>query len=60
MKKLESIFNSDQMLLQKIGLVMGAVAGLLIGMVVSERADEFEATQQYILEEMEEDGRTED
>jgi len=37
---LEKLKN-DELIFQKAGLVIGAIAGILIGFVVSERADNY-------------------
>jgi hypothetical protein len=35
-------FEKDGLFFQKIGLLLGTVAGLLVGFMVSDRADKFE------------------
>ena len=35
-------FKNDPLFFHKIGLLLGTVSGLLIGLVVSDRADQFE------------------
>lgn len=35
-------FEKDGLFFHKIGLILGTIGGLLIGLVVSDRADQFE------------------
>jgi len=35
-------FLTDDLLPQKIGLVVGGLVGVLVGMVISDRADQFQ------------------
>ncbi len=46
-------FEEDGLFFHKIGLILGTIGGLLIGLVVSDRADRFE------IEVAEEDARNE-
>ena len=39
---IEKFEKKDELFFHKIGLILGTVAGLLIGLVVSDRADQFE------------------
>ncbi len=39
---IEKFAKDDGLFFQKIGLLLGTIAGLLIGLVVSDRADQFE------------------
>ena len=38
-EKLKNIVDGDGLFFQKAGLILGAVVGVLIGFVVSDRAD---------------------
>lgn len=42
MDKLKELIAKDELLLQKLGLLLGSIFGLLVGGVVTKRADEFE------------------
>lgn len=35
-------FEKDGLFFHKVGLILGTIGGLLIGLVVSDRADQFE------------------
>jgi hypothetical protein len=45
--KLNQLIKNDELLLHKIGLVVGTMVGILIGGVITKRADEFEALPDY-------------
>lgn len=38
----DKFIKEDDLFFHKVGLLLGAVAGLLVGLVVSDRADQFE------------------
>jgi len=40
--KLNEFIKNDELLFHKVGLLVGAIMGVLIGGVVSKRADDFE------------------
>lgn len=35
-------FEKDGLFFQKVGLIFGAVGGLVLGLIISDRADQFE------------------
>ena len=45
MEKLKELSREDPLLWQKVGLVGGVVMGILVGFVVSDRADRDELTE---------------
>ena len=53
-EKLIELVENDELLLHKIGLTLGSIIGILIGTVVSKRADDFEAVPTYEIVEPEE------
>lgn len=59
MERLKDILNNDNLLLQKVGLVLGALGGLLVGMVISKKADDFDYIPSHEIME-EETGGTQD
>ena len=61
-EKLTELVNNDELLLHKIGLAIGTVVGILIGAIVTKRADDFEILPTHEIVEPEEisDGPQED
>jgi len=51
MKKLKQylvdVIENDELLIHKLGGLIGAIFGLIIGMIISDKADQFDS---YILE----------
>lgn len=41
-EKLKELAVKDELLFQKLGLGLGAATGLLIGMIISAKADQYE------------------
>lgn len=54
MRYLKSIEN-DELFFHKAGLILGTVFGLLVGFVISDRADQFEDLQEEVLDDREQD-----
>ena len=42
MEKLKELGNKDPLIFHKVGLGAGAILGVLLGMIISEKADDFE------------------
>lgn len=43
MNKINKLFENDELLTHKIGLLVGTLSGIFLGLVVSKRADDFES-----------------
>lgn len=54
-EKLLNLTDKDPLLLHKVGFIFGAIIGVVGGLILSERADYYEA----VLEEVEDNGETE-
>jgi len=54
LEKIKELGKKDELIFHKIGMIAGGVLGILLGLVISEKAD------QYEIEELEEiiDGST--
>ena len=55
LKKIRDYVTNDELFIYQVGAVLGAIFGILIGLIVSDRADAYE-----ILDEEVEDGSSED
>lgn len=53
-EKLNELISNDELLLHKIGLVLGSIVGILIGTIISKRADDFEMISTHEIIEPEE------
>jgi hypothetical protein len=49
-EKLTNLTEKDPLLFHKIGLALGGIFGLLVGLVVSDRADQYEVEE--VMEEV--------
>jgi hypothetical protein len=53
-QKLIELVSNDELILHKIGLLLGSVVGIVIGGVVSKRADDFETLTTHDIINLEE------
>lgn len=60
LKQLSELVRKDELILHKAGLFVGSIFGIMIGLIVSERADAFENNELSALLQQEEtlDGET--
>ena len=55
-EKLFSLTDRHPLIFQKVGLVAGAIAGLAVGLFITDRAEAFELMIEELAEEESEDG----
>lgn len=41
-EKIRKLADKDELLFHKVGLIFGAISGIFLGLIVSDKADEFE------------------
>lgn len=46
LKLLNKVSERDPLFFQKVGLVVGSALGIALGLIISERADRFEAVKE--------------